>query len=49
MTEPTEPNLTELAARLGLVADAPHFVQALTHPSYANERIVFDRERDLRS
>ena len=38
MTEPTEPNLTELAARLGLVATAPHFEQALTHPSYANER-----------
>jgi ribonuclease III len=38
MTDPTEANLTDLAARLGLVADAPHFVQALTHPSYANER-----------
>jgi ribonuclease-3 len=34
----TSPNLAELAARLGLALDAPHFQQALTHPSYANER-----------
>ena len=38
MTEPIEPGIAELAARHGLVPDAPHFRQALTHPSYANER-----------
>jgi ribonuclease-3 len=38
MTDSTVPNLAELAARLGLLPDAPHFEQALTHPSYANER-----------
>jgi ribonuclease-3 len=30
--------MAELAAVFGLAADAPHLLQALTHPSYANER-----------
>lgn len=38
----SEPDLLEssaaLAHRLGLPATAPHLEQALTHPSYANER-----------
>ncbi|HET9955580.1 MAG TPA: ribonuclease III [Polyangiaceae bacterium] len=32
------PASAELAARYGLSPDAPHLAQALTHPSYANER-----------
>ena len=38
MTESTPTVIADLAARLGLSPDAPHFAQALTHPSYANER-----------
>ncbi len=38
MAETTAPNRVELAARIGLSPDAPLFEQALTHPSYANER-----------
>lgn len=32
------PDIESLAAVFGLSTDAPHLVQALTHPSYANER-----------
>jgi len=32
------PGAADLAARFGLTAEAPHLAQALTHPSYANER-----------
>ena len=32
------PGSAELSVRYGLSPDAPHLVQALTHPSYANER-----------
>jgi ribonuclease-3 len=32
------PGAAEVAARFGLLPEAPHLVQALTHPSFANER-----------
>lgn len=32
------PGAAEVAARFGLLPQAPHLTQALTHPSYANER-----------
>lgn len=32
------PTIAEVAERFGLEPDASHLVQALTHPSYANER-----------
>lgn len=42
MTEPSsghaESPLQAIARLVGLSPEAPHFLQALTHPSYANER-----------
>lgn len=40
MTEPDSfpPGAPEVAERFGLVPESPHLMQALTHPSYANER-----------
>jgi ribonuclease-3 len=35
---PSSPGLPEVSERFGLTPEAPHVVQALTHPSYANER-----------
>jgi ribonuclease-3 len=32
------PGLPDVSERFGLTPEAPHLVQALTHPSYANER-----------
>jgi ribonuclease III len=36
--ESPPPGLPDVSERFGLSPDAPHLVQALTHPSYANER-----------
>lgn len=39
--------VAELAARFGLTLEAPHLAQALTHPSYANERREADDNQRL--
>lgn len=40
-------NPTGLADLFGLASDAPHLVQAITHPSYANERREADDNQRL--
>jgi ribonuclease-3 len=38
MSEPPSPDTQRIAELVGLEPDAPRLLQALTHPSYANER-----------